>query len=197
MSAANQSSGRPNRVAAMGFLLCLSILALSPATAGAQKVQLNKAPDFTAKDLAGKTVRLSELLKSGPVLVDFWTTWCKPCKNELPELDKLHRTYRERGFQVVAIAEDDPKTVLGVKPLVTQKKWELIVLTDTKKEVGNLFNVRNYPTSFLIAQDGTIMNFAQGYMPGDEKQLEAKVVGLLGGEAGTTSGSTQGSESTK
>ena len=191
------SFDRRVRIAAMRSLLCLSILALLPSIAGAQKVELSKAPDFSAKDLSGKTVKLSDLLKTGPVLVDFWTTWCKPCKNELPELDKLYRTYRDRGFQVVALSQDDPKSVLAVKPLVTQKKWEMIVLTDTKRDVGNLFNVRNYPTSFLIAQDGTIASFAQGYMPGDEKQLEAKVVGLLGGEAGTPSGSTQGSEPPK
>ncbi len=180
------------------FILCVSILALLPGVAGSQKVALSKAPDFSAKDLSGKTVKLADLLQSGPVLVDFWTTWCKPCKNELPELDRLHKTYRDRGFKVVAIAEDDPKSVLAVKPLVTQKKWEMIVLTDTKRDVGNLFNVRNYPTSFLIDKDGTIASFAQGYMPGDEKQLEAKVVGLLGGgEAGTTSGSTQDSEPPK
>ena len=143
-----------------------------------------KAPDFTAKDLKGRNVRLSDLLKKGPVFLDFWTTWCKPCKLELPELDRLHRTYREHGFQVVAISEDDPRTLQGVDPLIRQKKYEFLVLVDPKNDVGNSFNVRNYPTSFLVAKDRTVAHFAQGYTPGDEKTVEQRIRGLLGLGAG-------------
>jgi len=200
VTSSSLSSHRRAGVVCLIILLCIAASSWLPARAeDPARSPMAKAPDFSAKDLSGKTIHLADLLKTGPVLVDFWTTWCKPCKNELPELDKLHRAYRDRGFKVVAIAEDDPKTVLGVKQIVTQKKWEMIILTDTKKDVGNSFNVRNYPTSFLIAQDGTIVNFAQGYMPGDEKPLEAKVVGLLGQGAGTTStsGTTRGSGESK
>jgi len=78
-------------------------------TAGkpAKESPVLKAPDFTAKDLQGKEVKASELLKKGPILVDFWTTWCGPCKREMPELDKLHKKYRDRGFSVVAISQDE------------------------------------------------------------------------------------------
>lgn len=150
-----------------------------------------KAPDFTAKDLDGKQVRLADLLKEGPVLVDFWTSWCKPCQIELPELNRLHKTYRQRGFKVVAIAQDDPKTIQKVKPIVKQMGLELIVLVDPKKEVGNSYKVRNYPTSFLVAKDGTVAHFAQGYMRGDEKALEEKVLELLGGPAEETESGKQ------
>ncbi len=185
----------------MAAFFCCAVTALllpTGALGAGEPAARSKAPDFAAKDLSGKTVKLAELLKTGPVLIDFWTTWCKPCKNELPVLDRMHRTYRDRGFKVVAISEDDPKTVLGVKPLVNQKKWEMVVLTDTAKDVGNAFSVRSYPTSFLISQDGTIVHFAQGYMQGDEKQLEEKLVGLLGGGTGSASGgSAQGSGASK
>ena len=182
-------------LAAVFPLLFLSFLPV--AVWGADQESLTKAPVFSAKDLSGKTVKLSDLLNKGPVLINFWMSCCKPCKNQLPELDKLHRAYRDRGFQVVAISEDGPKTVLGVKALVSQKKWEMLVLVDTNKGVGNLYNVRKYPTSYLIAQDGTIAHFALGYMPGDEKQLEERVVSLLGGETRTTSGAPHGSGMSK
>ena len=101
----------------------------------AEEKEAPKAPDFTAKNLQGKSVTLSDLLESGPVLLDFWTTYCKPCKLELPELDRLHRTYREDGFRVVAIAQDCTKTVKKVKPYVRQRKYEMIVLLDTNSYI--------------------------------------------------------------
>ncbi len=160
-------------------------LLLSPLAWGAdgkeEAAPAMKAPDFTAKDLEGKTVRLAELLAEGPVLLDFWTSWCKPCQIELPELNRIHKTYRDRGFKVIAIAQDDPKTIQKVKPIVKQMGLEVIVLIDPKKEVGNAYKVRNYPTSFLISKDGNIAHFAQGYMRGDEKRLEELVAGMVEG----------------
>jgi peroxiredoxin len=143
-----------------------------------------KVADFSAKDLQGKSVRLADLLKKGPVLLDFWTTYCKPCRLELPELDRLHRTYRDKGFTVVAISQDDPKTMRAVKPYVEQRKFEMVVLLDPDKAVGNKLNVRLHPTSFLVGQDGSVVSFAQGYSPGDERALEGKVRELLGLGAG-------------
>lgn len=172
------------RIVLLG-LSAIMLLCFSTADGIAEEKKAPQAPDFTAKNLKGKSVKLSDLLKEGPVLLDFWTTYCKPCKLELPELDRLHRTYREKGFNVVAIAQDDTKTVKKVKPYVKQRKYEMIVLLDSNKEVGNRYSVRAHPTSFLIDTDGSIVHFAQGYNKGDEKELEALVRGLLGLEAET------------
>jgi len=139
-----------------------------------------KAPDFTVKDLKGQTLQLSELLKKGPVFVDFWTSWCTPCKREMPELDRLHKTYRDRGFAVVAIAQDDTRTASKVKPYIDSNKFAFFAASDPTKSIGNAYNVRQYPTSFLIRQDGTVAYFAQAYLPGDEKKVEALVRELLG-----------------
>ncbi len=155
--------------------------------AGAAEQALTAA-DFTGKDLEGKSVTLSDLLKKGPVLLDFWTTWCSPCRREMPELDRLHRTYRDNGFQVVMISEDDPKTMGKVKPAIQSRKYEFLVLLDPDKKIGNAYNVRQYPTSFLVKGDGTIAHFAQGYLPGDEKKLEGLVVGLVGAGTGIGTG---------
>jgi peroxiredoxin len=170
---------------------CLSVIGSvwisTPACAQAPSV-LNKAPDFTAKDFDGKSFHLAELLKDGPVFVDFWTSWCKPCRSEIPELDKLYLKYKDQGFKVLLIAQDDPKTIQKVKGVVAQMKIQSAVLADPNKVVGNAYNVKNYPTSFLIAKDGTVAHFTQGYMRGDEKVLEQKLVGLLGGTGTAGSG---------
>jgi thiol-disulfide isomerase/thioredoxin len=155
--------------------------AAAPSAAQAPAI---KAPDFTVKDLKGKTVHLAELLAKGPVYLNFWTSWCGPCKREMPELDRIYKTYRNRGFAVVAIAQDDTRTVGKVKPYIDSNKFEFLAATDPDKSVGNAFNVRQYPTSFLIKQDGTVAYFAQGYLPGDEKKIESLVRGLLGMAAG-------------
>ena len=150
----------------------------------AQQGAVIKASDFTVKDLKGNSIHLAELLAKGPVYLNFWTSWCAPCKREMPELDRIHKTYRDRGFAVLAIAQDESKNVGKVKPYIESNKFEFIAATDPTKSVGNAYNVRAYPTSFLIKPDGTIAYFAQGYLPGDEKKIESLVRELLGLETG-------------
>jgi peroxiredoxin len=157
--------------------------ASAPAPSAGQAAAI-KVPDFTVKDLKGKTIHLAELLAKGPVYLNFWTSWCSPCKREMPELDRIHKTYRDRGFAVVAIAQDETRTVGKVKPYIDSNKFEFLAATDPSKSVGNAYNVRAYPTSFLIKQDGTVAYFAQGYLPGDEKKIESLVRELLGMETG-------------
>lgn len=154
-----------------------------PAPAASDPAAL-KAPDFTVTDLKGGTIHLADLLAKGPVYVNFWTTWCGPCKREMPELDRIHKTYRDRGFAVVAVAQDEARSAGKVKPYIESNKFEFFAATDPTKSVGNAYNVRAYPTSFLVKQDGTIGYFAQGYLPGDEKKIEGLVRGLLGLETG-------------
>ncbi len=139
-----------------------------------------KAAGFRAKDLKGQTIDLSELLKEGPVFLHFWTTWCPSCQREMTKLDAIGRRYRDNGFHVVAIAQDDAKTLQKVKPLISSKKFVMTVIVDSNKEIGNLYNVRQYPTCYLIAKDGSIVHYAQGYLPGDEERIEELVRNLLG-----------------
>ena len=137
------------------------------------------APDFTAETLDGTEIVLSEALKKGPVYIDFWTTWCKPCQMALPKLDELSQKYGEAGFTLITVASDDQKTVSNVKPHVKSRGWKFPVIVDSKREIGNKYNVRNYPTSFLIAPDGKIVKATMGYRPGDEKVLEEEILALL------------------
>jgi thiol-disulfide isomerase/thioredoxin len=143
------------------------------------EVGASTAPDFTAETLDGTEIVLSEALKKGPVYIDFWTTWCKPCQIALPKLDELSQKYGEAGFTLITVASDDQKTVSNVKPHVKSRGWKFPVIVDSKREIGNKYNVRNYPTSFLIAPDGKIVKATMGYRPGDEKVLEEEILALL------------------
>jgi len=156
-------------------------------SAPAEKKSLSTAPDFTGKGVDGKTYQLKELLKNGPVLLDFWTTWCKPCMLEIPHLQKIYEKHGAAGFTLLGIACDDQKSASKIKPTIQSRGFKFPIVTDTDKRIAGLYNnVRNYPTTILIAPDGKIVKIAQGYNPGDEKELEAKILALLpeGGSQG-------------
>ncbi len=180
--------------ACLGLLLGASLSPLA-AIAGERtgtpaapaKSLLSSAADFTATGVDGKTYKLSDLLEKGPVLLDFWTTWCKPCMLEIPHLQKIYEKHGAAGFTLLGIACDDQKSASKIKPTIQSRGFKFPIVTDTDKRIAGLYNnVRNYPTTILIAPDGKIVKIAQGYNPGDEKELEAKILALLpeGGSQG-------------
>jgi peroxiredoxin len=169
------------------FLLSVAWSGLTPGHAVAQEFSIQSwAPDFSAKDLAGKTVTLRECTAQGPVIVAFWGSWCQGCQNLMAELDRLDQAYRDRGVRVIAVAADDQKTIARVKPMVVRNKWQMTVVTDLQKRISNSFNVRYYPTTYIVTRDQAIAGVYQGYLPGQEKQFEAKILDLLGAAPDTT-----------
>ena len=158
------------------FVLSLVLLTSHAASAG-------NAPDFTLKDLKGNKVRLSEMLKNGPVLIDFWATWCKSCLQEMPLLDKIGDKYRDQGLQIVAISVDSPKSAAKVRPFIKSSDLDFIVLLDSKKEVRRMFGGTSTPYTVLVSQTGKILYTHLGYVPGDEIKIEAEIVQLFRGTA--------------
>jgi peroxiredoxin len=169
--------------AQMHRILVGALLLLPALGAGGAGAVERKAPDFKLRSTEGETIQLQEVLKRGPVYLSFWTTWCKPCQKELPELDKIYQRYRDQGFTLLAISEDDQRTVSRVRPIIRSRKYTFPVLLDTDRRVGNLYGVRNYPTGILIAPDGTIRKVTIGYRKGDEKALEEAIRELLAASA--------------
>ncbi|MEZ4648165.1 MAG: TlpA disulfide reductase family protein [Candidatus Eisenbacteria bacterium] len=176
---------------AAGIVLTLGATHVRPALAEGDE-SASMAPDFTAEGLDGKTYTLSELLKEGPVYLDFWTTWCKPCQQALPKLDELHTKYEKAGFTLLTVASDDQKTIAKVKPHVKSRGWKFPVILDSKRELGNKYSVRAYPTSYLISQDGKVVSMHQGYRPGDEKVLEEELISLLPADAVKAASESEG-----
>lgn len=131
--------------------------------------------DFELNDLDGNSVKLSELLKKGPVFVQFWATWCVPCKEEMKVLNELWGKYKDSGFVFVAISIDDQKSLSKVKPYIESKSYKFPVLFDTDKNVLNNFGGQDPPFSVFIDRNGSIFKTYSGYMQGDEAKLESEI----------------------
>jgi peroxiredoxin len=139
----------------------------------------SKAPDFTLANLEGKDVTLSELLVEGPVIVDFWATWCKPCIKGFPGLQELFDKYKDRGLKVVAVSIDSPKSRSRVGPFIKSKKYSFEVLLDTQGRVAKKYNAITIPRAVLIDTDGEIACATVGYRPSNHEQMEKSLLPLL------------------
>lgn len=155
----------------MRYLFLFAALLLLVSALGAA----DRAPDFTAKDLAGKNFQLKAALEKGPVLLDFWAMWCKPCKKALPHVEAIRKTYADSGLQVLTISLDSPKSQATIQPWLKSQKLGFPVLLDPNSEVRQLFGGKDIPFTVLINRDGSIAWQHLGYKAGDEKILEAAV----------------------
>ena len=154
------------------FTLTVSLLSL-----GGEKT--SPAPNFSAENLSGKKVELKEVLEGGPVLISFWATWCKPCIKELTELQKVYKNYREKGFEILAVDVDGPRSISKVRSVVKGLKWEFPVLWDKSKDIYRKYQVLGIPHTVLIDKTGNIRYTHTTYRPGDEEVIKKKIEQLL------------------
>jgi cytochrome c biogenesis protein CcmG/thiol:disulfide interchange protein DsbE len=159
-------------------LILFCLLFIFPLLAQPQEKK-TLAPNFVAKDLDSKKVELKEVLANGPVLVSFWATSCKPCIKELSELQKVYKKYKEKGFEILAIDGDGPRSISKVKPMVKGLKWEFPVLWDESKDISRKFHVLGIPHTVLIDKSGEIRYTHTTYRPGDEEVIKKKIEELL------------------
>jgi len=156
----------------------LAVLALSP---GPTRAADPKSPIQTLKvtTLDGTELSFEEKLAKGPVLIDFWATWCKPCKMALPEVQALHEQYAARGLTVIGVSLDGPRNAPKVRPFAQQLGLTFPNVLDEKGELGRAFQIMGLPTSVLVAPDGTIASTKMGYRPGEGERLGKEIEKLL------------------
>ncbi len=133
------------------------------------------APEFELKDVEGNLYRSASA--QGTVrLVDFWATWCAPCRQEIPMFKDLHAAYGPKGFTLVGIAMDD-EGVEKVKPYVDEMKIPYLTLIGNEDVVDAFGGVFGFPTKFLIDREGRIVETWVGEVP--RSVLEKKIQALL------------------
>ena len=141
--------------------------------------RLAPAPRFKIKDLAGRALDLDELRRGGPVLLDFWATWCKPCLAAIPEIQALHQRYGSQGLKVIGISVDGPRNYSKVRPFAARLGIKYRVAFDLDGRLQQLYQVVAMPTAILIDRDGRIAAVRVGFRPGEGDELEAKIRALL------------------
>lgn len=139
---------------------------------------LKKAPDFVLRDFDGVRWELKENLEKYPIIINFWATYCKPCKKELVAFQKLYEKY-EKKFEVVAICEDTRKNLFKAKKVVLDKKLEFKMLWDKNCKVMREFQVSVLPTTFILDKNGNIVFSQKGYKKEYDKIIEEKILELI------------------
>jgi cytochrome c biogenesis protein CcmG/thiol:disulfide interchange protein DsbE len=160
----------------MAFLLAGALaLTLSGAGRAQESAARAKAPDFTLKNLDGKSVRLSDF-KDKVVILDFWATWCPPCRNEIPHFIELQEKYGSRGLAVVGVSVDQGGAK-AVKPFAASWKVNYAMLLADAR-VGDAYGGIQYlPTTFIIDRKGQIVKRLVGYQ--SKELLEREIEPLL------------------
>jgi len=129
------------------------------------------APNFILEDLEGELFELKEELGTGPILICFWATWCKPCVEEMIHYNKIFNEYDEKGLKFFAISIDKEKTVMKVKPYIKSRNYQFPVLLDQEGEAARKLYVRSIPFSLILNEEGEIVYSHQGFKKGDEKKV--------------------------
>lgn len=135
-----------------------------------------KAPDFVLRDLNGRTVALSSL-KGKVILLNFWATWCPPCKAEMPSMNRLYNEIKAKGFEVVAISTDN--SLSPVKEFLAKNRVDFTVLLDEKKAVSRTYKVFSMPTTFLIDRNGFTVEKYYGEYEWTEPEVRKQIEKLL------------------
>lgn len=134
------------------------------------------APAFSLQARDGAKISPAQF-KGDVVMINFWATWCVPCRAEMPKLEALYQRYNKLGFKLLAVnVENNPE---GVKKWLAETPVSFPVLFDTKSEVSKLYKVETMPTTVIVAKDGTMRYLHHGYQPGYENDYQNEVRTLL------------------
>ena len=145
---------------------------------GAHPLVGNPAPDFSIDSVNGKGKVSVKDLQGKVVVVDFWATWCEPCKKSFPKLQGLNATYKSSGVEIVGISEDDEKSA-GLTQFGDTYGAKFALGWDDGKKIANKWQPKSMPSSFIIDRKGVVRFAHLGYHDGDENEVEKEIKSLL------------------
>ena len=149
---------------------------LSVGSAGIATAAPSPAPDFTLHVMDGPNLRLKEQ-RGQVVMMNFWATWCGPCRQEMPHMNRLYEKYRSAGFLLLGVnVDDDPNNVAAVAAKLGVK---FPVLLDTDKRVSKLYDLSTMPSTVIIDRDGKVRYVHRVYVEGTENEYDKQIRELL------------------
>lgn len=157
------------------LVIALGLFGLLPLSASASSIS-GKAPDFTLHSRSGHNLRLSDY-RGQVVLLNFWASWCGPCRQEMPLLQVLYKRYNKLGFTILGVNVDTDSS--KANHYLRDIKVSFPILYDTKNAVVKKFNVNAMPTTVIIDKNGNMRFMHQGYKPGYENEYRKEVIQLI------------------
>lgn len=158
------------------FIFTLFILLLGNLNAQAATIG-QPAPQFTLPALSNDQATTLKQYAGKVIYLDFWASWCAPCRTSFPLLNKLQQKYKDKGFEVVAINLDEDKA--SAEKFLKDIPVEFTILRDGTGEWADQYVVESMPTSFIIDKQGIIQNIHHGFVSSDIDELDKKVAKLL------------------
>ncbi len=152
-------------ITALLLLLTLSIFAV------------DKLPDLSLEDESGKIISLKELNKDKIVIIDFWGTFCQPCKKGIPAYDKVAEKYKD--VILVTVCIDRPRSMKKAKRWIKAENLKAVSLYDKNGKSKDKFGFKNVPATYIIDKDGKIVYTHNSYKKGDEVKLEEEIKKLV------------------
>jgi len=143
---------------------------------GCTKTPENLAPDFTLASNKGGNIQLADL-RGKVVMLNFWASWCGPCREEMPLLDQLHQRYQSQGFLLLGVNTD--ADVAQANQLLEDIPVDFPVVYDTSGQVSDAYGVDAMPTTLVIDREGKVRFQHRGYSPGDEIEYQRVIDELL------------------
>ncbi|MGE0622252.1 MAG: TlpA family protein disulfide reductase [Pseudomonadales bacterium] len=157
-------------------VLGIALLTLTVSMDGHAVAISDSAPDFTLKSLEGSNLRLEEY-RGQVVLLNFWASWCGPCRQEMPLLDRLHHRYEDTGFAVLGVNVEGE--IAPAQEIVDKTNVTFPILIDDGQKVSQMYNLQAMPSTVVIDRDGVVRYIHLGYKPGDEAKYVEVVKELI------------------
>ena len=171
------ANGGMQLILLFGAALGVAGLAAWPLAAAELKPWSARQPAaFELKDLSGARHRLADY-RGRVVLVNFWATWCEPCRDEMPAIEKLKERFAGRPFAVLAVNVDEPEA--RVRKFLSSMPLSFTVLLDHERKLARSWNVRILPASYVLAPDGTVRFSAQGELDWSTPEIAERLAKLL------------------
>jgi thiol-disulfide isomerase/thioredoxin len=156
----------------------LALLTLAIFTFAANATEVSQtAPQFTLPNLKTQAPTPLKQFADKVVYLDFWASWCAPCKKSFPALNALHQKLKTQGFEVLAVNLDEDKAL--AEKFLQDVPVDFTVLHDAKGEWSDQYVVETMPTSFIIDKNGVVQKIHHGFVSDDIKEIEAKITELL------------------
>lgn len=161
--------------------VCVAVIfffAISCKKEESKVVEAGKAPDFTLSNVQGNRVMLSGL-RGKVVLLEFWATWCPPCRDSIPALNKLYEKFKDRNFELLAVSVDEGRDVSSIVGSFVKEHAVIYPVLLDDHGVNRLYEVGGIPVMFVIDKDGRVVNKHVGFIPGLAESLSNEIEALL------------------